>query len=358
MVDILRDTQIPLPATYSPQAIEGAVRDLVVSIEQLKFDGKTGHRHTGVAGDGALIAAGAVLQVQYTTDIVQRTLASATMAEVATQFRRSFTPISASSLLRLRATFTMNPSAQTQIIQFKFRDITNNVDVGTGTAVGSRTAVSTADRASSYDTNSPAIVVLDCIVSATNTTARIYSIYGKGEDGSTIYINQSALNSTTGWNAPFFFTIEEISTALTNPPSTKWTDLTGSQSAILVSGFNNDAGYLIDAPVDGTTYGRKNGSWSAASGSPMVYPGSGIPVSTGTAWGTSITPPSDATKYLDGTGNWSVPSGGGASTPAFAFNSDTARYARMAENANSTNKWKGMSVLSDMQMILTTQIFN
>jgi len=85
----------------------------------------------------------------------------------------------------------------------------------------------------------------------------------------------------------------------------------------------------IEAPLDGATYGRKDGSWSSIVG-------------------------------LSGTSGYSGVSGavGPQKIPAYAFHADTARYARMAENSNSTNKWKGMSVLSDMQMILTTQIFN
>lgn len=52
----------------------------------------------------------------------------------------------------------------------------------------------------------------------------------------------------------------------------------------------DNGGGLADAPSDGTEYLRKDGAWvnPSASGS-MVYPGAGIPLSTGSAWGTPIT---------------------------------------------------------------------
>ncbi|MGB5217105.1 MAG: hypothetical protein WBN66_02285 [Smithella sp.] len=52
----------------------------------------------------------------------------------------------------------------------------------------------------------------------------------------------------------------------------------------------DNGGGLADAPSDGTEYLRKDGAWvnPSASGS-MVYPEPGIPLSTGSAWGTPIT---------------------------------------------------------------------
>ncbi|MEI7424359.1 MAG: hypothetical protein WCK18_19825, partial [Prolixibacteraceae bacterium] len=39
----------------------------------------------------------------------------------------------------------------------------------------------------------------------------------------------------------------------------------------------------------GSRFLREDGSWAAASGGSMVYPGAGIPISTGSGWGSSIT---------------------------------------------------------------------
>jgi hypothetical protein len=64
---------------------------------------------------------------------------------------------------------------------------------------------------------------------------------------------------------------------------------------------SNPSGYLTDAPSNGNTYGRKNGAWSSVAGGSMVYPGAGIPVSTGTAWGTSIS--GTSSQFVKGDGS-------------------------------------------------------
>ena len=55
------------------------------------------------------------------------------------------------------------------------------------------------------------------------------------------------------------------------------------------TGFQPAGAYLTDAPSDGSQYCRKNGTWAViVAGGGMVYPGTGIAVSTGSAWNTSI----------------------------------------------------------------------
>lgn len=59
-----------------------------------------------------------------------------------------------------------------------------------------------------------------------------------------------------------------------------------SLNELLPSQTGNSGKYLT---TDGT-----NASWADAAGGSMVYPSAGIPVSTGTAWGTSLTAPTGA----------------------------------------------------------------
>jgi hypothetical protein len=158
----------------------------------------------------------------------------------------------------------------------------------------------------------------------------------EGNDGDLLFNNAGAWD----WIGRAYVKVGSASNA---DNATAWLGFTSIDSNTLVA--SGEGSVILGVKVDGATITASESGLSAQAVTTM-HPG------------TVNTLPGDATQYFDGTGNWSIPAGGGASTPAFAFNSDTARYARMAENANSTNKWKGMSVLSDMQMILTTQIFN
>lgn len=64
------------------------------------------------------------------------------------------------------------------------------------------------------------------------------------------------------------------------------------------TGFQPAGSYLTDAPSDGKQYARKDASWSEVETSGgMVYPGSGIAKSTGSAWTASIT---------DNSSNWNT----------------------------------------------------
>jgi len=153
---------------------------------------------------------GALIQLVFLTDITARAVTSASMVEVSASLRLAITPKLSNSLLRITAHFCFNPSAITEIFQFKFYDVTNAVDVGVGTVVGSRTAVTAVSRVASFDVNDPLPIAMSVIVSATNTTARTYTLYAKGETAASFQLNQSTLNTSGGWNAPFVFTIEEI----------------------------------------------------------------------------------------------------------------------------------------------------
>ena len=126
--------------------------------------------------------------------------------------------------------------------------------------------------------------------------------------------------------------------------ATAWLGFTSIDSNSLVASGTGDV--ILGVKVDGTTITASASGLSAQAATTM-HPG------------TVATLPNDATLYFDGTGNWSVPAGlGNPSIVMYAKEAGSAAFARVAENANASNKWKGMSVLSDMQMILTTQIFN
>ena len=126
--------------------------------------------------------------------------------------------------------------------------------------------------------------------------------------------------------------------------ATAWLGFTSIDSNSLVASGTGDV--ILGVKVDGTTITASASGLSAQAVTTM-HPG------------TVAALPNDATLYFDGTGNWSVPAGlGNPSIVMYAKEAGSAAFARVAENANASNKWKGMSVLSDMQMILTTQIFN
>lgn len=78
----------------------------------------------------------------------------------------------------------------------------------------------------------------------------------------------------------------------------------GAGKTLTVAGTLNVTGATVTGFVVGdisatgtpssTTYLRGDGSWSTITIPAQVYPGAGIAVSTGTAWGTSLTAPSGA----------------------------------------------------------------
>lgn len=66
--------------------------------------------------------------------------------------------------------------------------------------------------------------------------------------------------------------------------------MTGTQATTLLDAFTSGLKGLAPASGGGTTnYLRADGTWAAPSAGGMVYPGAGIPNSTGSAWGTSYT---------------------------------------------------------------------
>ncbi len=91
-------------------------------------------------------------------------------------------------------------------------------------------------------------------------------------------------------------------------------------AAVTISHLNTDGN--LHVPATSTTNSGKvltagatagSLSWQTPSG--MVYPGAGIPLSTGSAWGTSITaPPGGTTTYLRADGSWQAPGGSGIGT--------------------------------------------
>lgn len=86
-------------------------------------------------------------------------------------------------------------------------------------------------------------------------------------DGSGLYGSPSFDNLTVIGLATFYGSVD-IEGLLT-------ADL--YQSTGLISQWTNDIGYLTDAPIDGITYGRKNGSWQAVSGGGLSLEVNGTP---------------------------------------------------------------------------------
>ncbi|HET7891955.1 MAG TPA: hypothetical protein VFL34_10530 [Candidatus Sulfotelmatobacter sp.] len=69
---------------------------------------------------------------------------------------------------------------------------------------------------------------------------------------------------------------------------------TGSPATVSVAASGSDANININLVSKGTGAVLCNGSACGGSGGGMVYPGAGIPISTGSAWGTSFTVPASA----------------------------------------------------------------
>src|SRR6185437_10233306 len=108
-------------------------------------------------------------------------------------------------------------------------------------------------------------------------------------------------------NAAISATLASISGAITTGDLTKWSSATGvGDSGIAVTavplltanntftGTNTAAGYIDSGITAGTSPICPNGTGGAftttgCAGGGMVYPGAGIPNSTGSAWGTSYT---------------------------------------------------------------------
>jgi len=117
------------------------------------------------------------------------------------------------------------------------------------------------------------------------------------------------VTSVSGGNGMDFTTITGSGSVTMGTPSTLTLASTNGLSAnshthaLSISNFSSSAAGLAPASGGGTTnYLRADGSWAAPPGGGMVYPGAGIPVSTGSAWGASIT---------DNSTNWNTAYGWG-----------------------------------------------
>ena len=75
-----------------------------------------------------------------------------------------------------------------------------------------------------------------------------------------------------------------------------------SSDITVLNATTSKHGFLPKLGGGTTNYLRADGTWAAPSGSGMVYPGAGIALSTGSAWGTSIT---------NNSGNWNTAYGWG-----------------------------------------------
>lgn len=95
-------------------------------------------------------------------------------------------------------------------------------------------------------------------------------------------VNNGSKTITLGGN---FTTSGAFNTTLT---ATANTSLTLPVSGYVITSVTNMSANPVTGTPSNTTFLRGDGTWATVSGS-MVYPGAGIPNSTGSAWGTSYT---------------------------------------------------------------------
>jgi len=105
-------------------------------------------------------------------------------------------------------------------------------------------------------------------------------------------VNNSTNTITIGGNvstASSFTTTGAFALGLVTTAATTATLPAGTTSNYLISSATQLAANPVTGTPSATTYLRGDGTWATVSGGSMVYPGSGIANSTGTAWGTSYT---------------------------------------------------------------------
>jgi hypothetical protein len=129
---------------------------------------------------------------------------------------------------------------------------------------------------------------------------------------------------------------------------------TSSQNGYLTSTdwttFNNKVSTSRTLTINGTAYDLSaDRSWSVDS---MVYPGAGIPISTGTAWGTSITNNSTNWNTAYGWGNHAglyLPIGGGTLTGNLILDTGSDKYIQIG--SLSSYFWRLRSFGDDFEII-------
>jgi hypothetical protein len=181
--------------------IQDTAKNVLINSNGIKFS------------DGSIQkSAGTIIQMQTLTNTGQYSQASDTFAEITSAWRLAITPKFSTSKLLLRASFSVNTVA-VQVSVYKFFDVTNAANVCVGSALGSRRPTTIVLRGPAYDVNDAVPATMECVINATNTTTRTYTIYGSRENpgSGTFYFNYSAGDSSVyGWTAPFTFTITEI----------------------------------------------------------------------------------------------------------------------------------------------------
>ena len=199
-----------MAGTLSVQKIQG----LATSATPTTVEISSGHKLTGAAG--SIFAPGQIIQIVRTTPATTSsvTLASSppNMIEFSSANRTTITPKFATSLLRLHFSALVSGQNTSAIMSFKFYDQTNNSNVGFSTlgTGSSRTFCNASYRNKDYDANDRVHLNMVAYQSASNTTARTYSIYGMIESGQTIYMNMTTTDNAGCSYAPPVFTIEEI----------------------------------------------------------------------------------------------------------------------------------------------------
>jgi len=158
-------------------------------------------------------SSGAVKSMSAKVDTGAYSSSAASLTEITTNWRHSFTPISTTSTLVFVANFSLN-TTNSVIHQYDFYDVTNTTAVGSGIAAGSRRASNTVFRGPGADANDGENLTMMAVIANTSTTTRVYTIRTSNEttDSTTVtYFNQSNGDSSAfGWNTPFTWTITEI----------------------------------------------------------------------------------------------------------------------------------------------------
>ena len=383
-----------LPPKYDPAAMLNVLNDLVSNIEQNKFAAVTGHLHTGEPGQGPLIPIGgakvswkqlgsAVLESAYFNNAVSGLTLSNSGGVANLGLATGYVIPTTTEEGNWDTAYGWGNHADagylTTLSGHNVSELTNDVPYLTGTDLagcvllagrsGGQTIWGNTDdstipeaynlllRAALHKSGASPIDVEygvrirgdglpttgpntgSITLAAIPTTDNIvhYLPAAAGSDGDLLFNNAGVWD----WIGRAYVKVGSAGNADT---ATAWLGFTSIDSNSLVASGTGDV--ILGVKVDGTTITASASGLSAQAVTTM-HPG------------TVATLPNDATLYFDGTGNWSIPAGlGNPSIVMYAKEAGSAAFARVAENANASNKWKGMSVLSDMQMILTTQIFN
>ena len=151
-----------------------------------------------------------ILQIKHVYLTNSNDLASSgAFHELTTDLRIAFTPRRADSTLMLEFFACFQCPNTTHLQYCKFFDVTNNETPALPPAAGSRDRVHWVNRNGQHDANDADALNMRIFTSATNTTARTYTIYHRTE-GATIRFLRADGDAAALTTMPAVFSITEI----------------------------------------------------------------------------------------------------------------------------------------------------